>query len=50
MAFMSTMILEGKLVGIVLKTGTHSEIGKIASKITKSEFIRTPLEKKTKGL
>ncbi|PPE05990.1 cation-translocating P-type ATPase [Williamsoniiplasma lucivorax] len=49
-AFMSTMILEGKLVGLVLNTGLDSEIGKIASKITTHKTNRTPLEKKIKAL
>ncbi|WP_053228489.1 HAD-IC family P-type ATPase [Spiroplasma taiwanense] len=44
-AFMSTLVIGGKLIGVVFGTGNNSEIGKIASKITKNNTIKTPLKK-----
>ncbi|AHI52475.1 cation-translocating P-type ATPase [Spiroplasma culicicola] len=45
-AFMSTLVIEGKMTGIVIKTGKDSEIGKIATNITDHKAERTPLESK----
>lgn len=45
-AFMSTIIMEGKMQGVVFGTGKDSQIGKIATNITESKKQKTPLEKK----
>ncbi|AOG60084.1 cation-transporting ATPase [Spiroplasma helicoides] len=49
-AFMSTLVVEGKMVGVVFNTGKESEIGKIASNISESKRVKTPLEKKVTKL
>ncbi|WP_339034374.1 cation-translocating P-type ATPase [Spiroplasma endosymbiont of Cantharis rufa] len=45
-AFMSTLVIEGKMMGVIFGTGKESEIGKIANKITSHKPEKTPLEKK----
>ncbi|ASP28334.1 cation-transporting ATPase [Spiroplasma corruscae] len=45
-AFMSTLVMEGKLLGVVFGTGKDSQIGKIATNITTSNKEKTPLEAK----
>ncbi|AHB36493.1 cation-translocating P-type ATPase [Spiroplasma apis] len=45
-AFMSTFVTSGRAVGMVIKTGKNTEIGKIAASINSSEEESTPLEKK----
>ncbi|QEH61378.1 P-type Ca2+ transporter type 2C [Spiroplasma chinense] len=45
-AFMSTLVVEGKMMGVVFGTGPNSEIGKIATKITDTKKETTPLERK----
>ncbi len=45
-AFMSTFVTSGRAIGIVIKTGKDTEIGKIATSINSSEEESTPLEKK----
>lgn len=45
-AFMSTLVMEGKLLGVVFGTGSESQIGKIATKITAHKKEKTPLENK----
>ena len=43
MAFSATLITQGVGVGIVVSTGTRTEIGKISELIRESETISTPL-------
>lgn len=43
-AFMSTMVTQGRGVGIVISTGMHTEVGKIAHVINTEEKSRTPLQ------
>ncbi|QGS51575.1 cation-translocating P-type ATPase [Spiroplasma tabanidicola] len=49
-AFMSTLVVEGKMVGVVFNTGRESEIGKIATKISETKKQKTPLEHKVSKL
>ncbi|WP_338985311.1 cation-translocating P-type ATPase [Spiroplasma endosymbiont of Diplazon laetatorius] len=49
-AFMSTLVIEGKMMGVIFGTGNESEIGKIASKITGHKQEKTPLERKVTRL
>ena len=46
MAFMSTLSTYGRGVGIVVHTGMHTEIGKIAKMLGHQEREDTPLQKK----
>lgn len=46
MAFMSTVVTNGRGEGIAVNTGMSSEIGKIADLIEKSGSEKTPLQKK----
>ncbi|UZQ30135.1 MAG: cation-translocating P-type ATPase [Spiroplasma phoeniceum] len=45
-AFMSTFITAGRAVGVVIKVGQQTEIGKIATTINETEETATNLEKK----
>ncbi|WP_342274765.1 cation-translocating P-type ATPase [Spiroplasma endosymbiont of Cantharis lateralis] len=45
-AFMSTFTTSGRAIGLVIKTGVETEIGKIAKSINENEEESTPLEKK----
>lgn len=45
-AFMSTFTTAGRGVGVVIKTGINTEVGKISSSINESLDQSTPLEKK----
>ncbi|AUM62713.1 cation-translocating P-type ATPase [Spiroplasma monobiae] len=45
-AFMSTFITSGRAIGVVIKTGENTEIGKIAKSINENEEESTPLERK----
>lgn len=45
-AFMSTVVTAGRAVGVVIKTGKDTEIGKIATSINENDEGKTPLEKK----
>ncbi|AOX43891.1 cation-transporting ATPase [Spiroplasma sp. NBRC 100390] len=45
-AFMSTFITAGRAVGVVIKVGQQTEIGKIATTINETEESPTNLEKK----
>ncbi|AOG60487.1 cation-transporting ATPase [Spiroplasma helicoides] len=45
-AFMSTFTTAGRAIGVVIKTGENTEIGKIATSINKNDEEATPLEKK----
>ncbi|WP_339021109.1 hypothetical protein [Spiroplasma endosymbiont of Atherix ibis] len=49
-AFMSTLVIEGKMMGVIFGTGKDSEIGKIATKITGHKAEKTPLERKVTRL
>lgn len=42
---MSTFITAGRAVGVVIKVGQQSEIGKIATTINETEETATNLEK-----
>ena len=43
-AYMSTLVTYGRGVGVVIQTGAKTEVGKIASHLTDSEDVKTPLE------
>ncbi len=43
-AFMSTMVTNGRGVGVVVETGMNTEVGKIANIINTEEKSKTPLE------
>ncbi|ARU91550.1 cation-transporting ATPase [Spiroplasma clarkii] len=45
-AFMSTVVTAGRAIGVVIKTGKDTEIGKIATSINENDESHTPLEKK----
>lgn len=45
-AFMSTLSTYGRGIGIVVRTGMETEIGKIASMLGKTEKEQTPLQRK----
>ncbi|WP_338973043.1 cation-translocating P-type ATPase [Spiroplasma endosymbiont of Panorpa germanica] len=44
--FMSTFTTAGRGIGLVVKTGSQTEIGKIAQSINENDESKTPLEKK----
>lgn len=46
MAFMSTLATYGRGMGVVVRTGMHTEIGKIAKMLGNQEKEMTPLQKK----
>ncbi|MEG0179309.1 MAG: HAD-IC family P-type ATPase, partial [Oscillospiraceae bacterium] len=50
MAFMSTAVTYGRGEGVVVGTGTHTEMGKIAEMIMNSEDEMTPLQKRLADL
>jgi Ca2+-transporting ATPase len=45
-AFMSTFATSGRALGIVIATGSETEVGKIATTINDNATFKTPLEKK----
>ncbi|ATZ18771.1 cation-transporting ATPase [Williamsoniiplasma somnilux] len=45
-AFMSTFTTAGRAIGVVIKTATDTEIGKIATTVNANVHQQTPLEKK----
>lgn len=50
MAFKSTLVTKGSGLGIVVHTGMHTEIGKIATLMDETSYVPTPLELKLKDL
>lgn len=44
MVFMSTYVTYGKARGVVVRTGMHSEVGKIASMLSEAKEEMTPLQ------
>ncbi len=50
MLFKGTMVTRGSGTGIVISTGTHTELGKISSLVEEAEEEITPLEKRLKVL
>jgi len=44
MAFMSTLVIRGRGVGVVVETGMKTEVGKIANLINTEKKEKTPLE------
>ena len=49
-AFMATVTARGRGRGIVVRTGSHTEIGKISSAITSVQDSKTPIQKKLSRL
>src|SRR5699024_5606890 len=50
LAYSSTIISYGRGAGIVIETGSHTEIGRIATSIATVDREQTPLQKKLAGL
>ena len=50
MLFAGTTITRGRGVGIVVATGMHTELGKIAGMLAESEAGLTPLQKRLEHL
>ncbi len=48
MAFSGTSVLSGKAIGIVIATGENTNLGKIATLVTKIKTIKTPLQQQMK--
>jgi len=48
--YMGTIITSGRAVGLAIKTGMNSEIGKIASGIQEAKSEETPLQKNIAGI
>ena len=48
--FMNTIITNGRAKGVIVETGMHSEIGKIAHMIETVEEKKTPLQEKLSGV
>ncbi|MBA2662334.1 MAG: HAD-IC family P-type ATPase [Bradymonadaceae bacterium] len=50
MAFSTTIVTRGRGRGVVVRTGTHSEIGKIAAAVSEIEDTRAPVQHKVETL
>lgn len=50
MVFSGTIIVQGRGKAVVVETGTRTEIGKIATLISETERVETPIQKRTKKL
>jgi Ca2+-transporting ATPase len=50
MAFFGTTVISGSAVGVVVATGRHTELGKIASMIAETTREETPLQAKLRSL
>ncbi|WP_144450905.1 calcium-translocating P-type ATPase, SERCA-type [Halalkalibacter nanhaiisediminis] len=50
MAFMGTLVTQGSGVGIVIATGMHTEMGKIAHLLQSTTTLVTPLQRKLEQL
>jgi len=50
MVFSGTIIVQGRGKAAVVETGTRTEIGKIATLISETERVETPIQKRTKNL
>ncbi len=46
MVFMSAVVVYGRATGVVVKTGMHTEFGKIAHSLTEVDTTQTPMKKK----
>ncbi|KAI9139413.1 hypothetical protein BKA69DRAFT_1086161 [Paraphysoderma sedebokerense] len=49
-AFMSTLVARGRGKGIVVRTGSDTEIGKISAAITSTPNVQTPIQRKLQRL
>ncbi|MFH1461336.1 MAG: HAD-IC family P-type ATPase [bacterium] len=50
MAFSGTNVLNGKGIGIVIAIGTNTQLGKIATMVSQTKQIETPLQEQIKKL
>jgi Ca2+-transporting ATPase len=50
LAYMSTLVTYGRGLGVVINTGSTTEVGKIASYLTAEDTVETPLEKRLSQL
>lgn len=50
MVFSSTVITNGRGKGVVIATGDHTEIGKIATAVSETQEEETPIQKRLEGL
>lgn len=46
MAFMGTIVTQGRGKGVVVNTGQHTELGKISKQVSETEKAETPLQKR----
>ena len=45
-AFMGTVVVNGRATGVVVETGTHTVLGSIAREVTEIGFVKAPLQEK----